>query len=146
MSERIGVRVEHAPSRCPYCHEDLGGADEVVACRDCGARHHAPCWGEDRKCATCRSERVLGAPVATVAAPQEDAPVASAPPAVTTVTEETLVWLSLPLLAWMGVGIIAWAQEPVAAGALLVLAVLLTVWTWRRLRSPPPPAVKPKGE
>lgn len=46
--------------RCPYCHDALqvaGGG--WVACGACLARHHAPCWGEARRCASCSSRSAL---------------------------------------------------------------------------------------
>ena len=44
--------------RCPYCHEDCG-EDAVAVCRNCLARHHAPCWDELGACASCSQTRVL---------------------------------------------------------------------------------------
>ena len=54
------VRVEGAPTRCPFCHESCS-ADEALVCRDCLARHHSECWGESGSCGSCGSEVALGA-------------------------------------------------------------------------------------
>jgi hypothetical protein len=69
------IRVDHAPSRCPYCHEDFVSLEDVVACAACGARHHAECHAQDRRCATCGSTDVLvhvrqGAAAASAARPR----------------------------------------------------------------------------
>ena len=53
------VRVAAAPTRCPYCHDGLGG--ELAACAGCGARHHAACWDAHARCATCGEDDALRA-------------------------------------------------------------------------------------
>ena len=57
--ERSRVRVERSPSRCPYCHDELSSVEDVVACAECGARHHRGCQSEHGACATCGSSKVL---------------------------------------------------------------------------------------
>lgn len=46
------VRVEGAPTRCPFCHDEAS-AQDTVACVACLARHHATCWDEAARCASC---------------------------------------------------------------------------------------------
>lgn len=51
---RQDVRVERSAVRCPFCHDEVATEDDAwVACAGCLARHHAACWNESRKCATC---------------------------------------------------------------------------------------------
>jgi hypothetical protein len=51
---RDQVRVEHGPTRCPFCHESVAPAsDDWVACSQCLGRHHAACWEEGAACAGC---------------------------------------------------------------------------------------------
>ena len=46
--------------RCPYCHDDLpDDAPDWVACRRCLARHHAGCWKDCGRCATCSHGHAL---------------------------------------------------------------------------------------
>lgn len=48
------VRVEHGPTRCPFCHESVApAADDWVACSQCLGRHHSACWEEGAACAGC---------------------------------------------------------------------------------------------
>src|SRR5262249_40031029 len=59
-----GVRVEFAPGlqRCPFCHEAVAvDATDWVACKQCLARHHAACWGESKRCASCEHTTAIGA-------------------------------------------------------------------------------------
>lgn len=46
-------------SRCPFCHEGVGDADEQVACQRCLARHHRACWGEGGRCSSCQAPTPL---------------------------------------------------------------------------------------
>ena len=65
MRERPDVHVAESRVRCPYCHDSIG--DEVedwVACEGCLARHHAQCWRESGRCASCSKRRVLVRPKA----------------------------------------------------------------------------------
>ncbi|MEZ0230291.1 MAG: hypothetical protein ACAI25_16835 [Planctomycetota bacterium] len=49
--------------KCPFCHEPLE-FDRVawVACAGCLARHHASCWTESPRCASCADPRALSLP------------------------------------------------------------------------------------
>lgn len=60
--ERPDVKVAAGVLRCPFCHDEVRtvGAD-WVACRSCLARHHAACWTESKKCATCGHEQSIAA-------------------------------------------------------------------------------------
>jgi hypothetical protein len=54
MDEKVAVRIDHSPVRCPYCHGDVLTDQEVwIACAACLARHHADCWSETKRCASC---------------------------------------------------------------------------------------------
>lgn len=53
------LRVQGAPGRCPFCRDELGSPPGLVACAGCGARHHAPCYREHGRCATCGGKDVL---------------------------------------------------------------------------------------
>lgn len=55
------VEVRGSPTRCPFCHEGCTADDDNVVCRDCLARHHAPCWAEAGRCGACSSERPMEA-------------------------------------------------------------------------------------
>jgi hypothetical protein len=48
-----------APTRCPYCHEQIEPAefDDCVVCESCLSRHHADCW--EGRCASCKTTAVL---------------------------------------------------------------------------------------
>jgi len=49
-------RTEHHerdPYRCPYCHAGVGTGAGVRACPTCTAPHHAECYEELGKCASC---------------------------------------------------------------------------------------------
>lgn len=52
------IRIDRAPTRCPFCHDDAA-ADGTVACAECLARHHSACWDEGGRCAACGVERRL---------------------------------------------------------------------------------------
>lgn len=56
--ERDDVRVAASRTRCPFCHSSFAD-DEWVACRECLARHHVACWGENGACATCAATRFI---------------------------------------------------------------------------------------
>jgi len=81
VSEHAGeVRVDGSPTRCPYCKDQLADVKAIVACAACGARHHAACHAENRRCATCGATDVLvpsgagaPAPTASVAWPAQPA-------------------------------------------------------------------------
>lgn len=72
--ESSRVRVEGAPTRCPYCHDEAG-AEDSVACVSCLARHYATCWEEGARCAACghggRLERSSGRPAEPAPRPQD---------------------------------------------------------------------------
>lgn len=49
--------------KCPFCHEPLEFQSVAwVACGGCLARHHASCWAESPRCATCGDGRSLSLP------------------------------------------------------------------------------------
>ncbi len=52
-------RIEHGPTRCPYCHASVEEAEleASVVCERCLARHHRDCWSGS--CASCSSPRQL---------------------------------------------------------------------------------------
>jgi hypothetical protein len=59
-----------ADLRCPFCHDALDREREAwLACGSCLARHHAACWEESGRCATCRD------PVALTRNPSRVSPV-----------------------------------------------------------------------
>jgi hypothetical protein len=65
------VVVAAPPSRCPWCHDECAPEGSVV-CQACLSRHHAPCWREGGKCASCGQARAMqGAPPTLVIAPAE---------------------------------------------------------------------------
>lgn len=49
------IAVQGSPTRCPFCHDDVGLAQENAVCHDCLARHHSACWDEGGACANCGS-------------------------------------------------------------------------------------------
>jgi hypothetical protein len=52
--------VEASPIRCPFCHDSIETVEERwLACERCLARHHAPCWREAGRCASCASPSAL---------------------------------------------------------------------------------------
>ena len=59
VKEKHEVSVQNSPTRCPFCHEECGPAEEHVVCTDCLARHHSACWESNASCANCSSTRVL---------------------------------------------------------------------------------------
>jgi len=59
-----GVVVRRSPWRCPYCHDAVAAEEEAAVCEACLSRHHADCWGELGRCASCGGARSL------VAAPE----------------------------------------------------------------------------
>lgn len=57
---RDDIRLARGPQRCPYCHAGVGPSDAgQVACQGCLARHHADCWAETGRCASCGGTRAL---------------------------------------------------------------------------------------
>ncbi len=57
---QVAVSRPTAGQRCPFCH-DAVPAQTGVACADCLARHHAPCWEEHARCSACGGEARYGA-------------------------------------------------------------------------------------
>lgn len=54
------VHADASPVRCPFCHEGIAvAAEEWLACEGCLARHHAGCWSESGRCASCGGGRSL---------------------------------------------------------------------------------------
>jgi hypothetical protein len=51
--EAPAIQVSGAPVRCPLCHGDLLTEEALTACRVCSARHHADCWANHSRCASC---------------------------------------------------------------------------------------------
>lgn len=65
------VVVAAPPSRCPWCHDECA-PDGSVVCQACLSRHHAGCWREGGKCASCGQTKALqGAPPTIQVAPAE---------------------------------------------------------------------------
>jgi hypothetical protein len=59
-STPVRIKVGASSIRCPYCHADIDAKSVVwVACQGCLARHHAACWRESKKCATCGEKKAL---------------------------------------------------------------------------------------
>ena len=54
-----GLEVAASPRRCPYCHEEVSAREEALVCAECLSRHHAECWGEHGRCASCGAGRAL---------------------------------------------------------------------------------------
>ena len=50
--ERPCQRIRLEVHRCPYCHDAVPRPERAL-CAGCLAVHHAACWGELRRCATC---------------------------------------------------------------------------------------------
>lgn len=55
--EQAAVDGPDARLRCPYCHDGLAVGDLALACGGCGAHHHATCFTEHGRCATCACPR-----------------------------------------------------------------------------------------
>jgi hypothetical protein len=54
------VSVERGPGHCPFCKDEVGPADDLVACGACAARHHAECHAEGGdRCSACGSTDAL---------------------------------------------------------------------------------------
>jgi hypothetical protein len=54
-----GVRVNNSPTRCPFCHEQVGVEDPARVCRDCLSRHHTGCWADHGSCSSCSCTQSL---------------------------------------------------------------------------------------
>ncbi|RMG09527.1 MAG: DUF3320 domain-containing protein, partial [Planctomycetota bacterium] len=52
-AEELGVSVRGAPTRCPFCHDAVSPEEPNAACNACLSRHHAECWDELGRCASC---------------------------------------------------------------------------------------------
>jgi len=50
---------QRTASTCPYCMEKVTNLREVVACAECGARHHEDCHDESESCAACGGSEAL---------------------------------------------------------------------------------------
>jgi hypothetical protein len=139
LSERVDIRIDSAPSRCPFCHAGMGPEEAVVACRDCGARHHAPCWNESSRCATCSSPRALVEP--TVTQPRAET---IAPPQETPVID--LVGCSTPAVAaWLAVvGLVK--EGHALAWVFFVVALVLTTVPFKLWYAGKGPSTGKKGE
>ena len=61
---RLAALTEGAALRCPYCHDDLGGA--LLTCEGCATTFHDECARGLRRCTTlgCGGRAELAAPVA----------------------------------------------------------------------------------
>jgi hypothetical protein len=60
--ERADVHVVASRSRCPFCHGEISpDVPDWVVCKECLARHHLNCWGENGRCATCGRSQFLPA-------------------------------------------------------------------------------------
>ncbi len=69
QAEETKLEVDRSPVRCPYCHDSCTAEDlAAIVCQQCLSRHHAPCWREAGRCASCSSTRSLSgeAPVIEV--------------------------------------------------------------------------------
>ncbi|MEZ6185172.1 MAG: RING finger protein [Planctomycetota bacterium] len=52
--ERPSARLlPRGPGRCPYCHDALVEGAPSTTCGECRAPHHADCFQELGKCASC---------------------------------------------------------------------------------------------
>jgi hypothetical protein len=70
----LSLRTREAVhTRCPYCHEDFGseGAEALVQCAKCGARHHAECFQEFGKCAVFACSARITEPLRDLAGPEK---------------------------------------------------------------------------
>src|SRR3990172_8736452 len=46
------MREGQASRRCPYCQADMGPAQAIITCPQCGVSHHKECWDANSGCAT----------------------------------------------------------------------------------------------
>jgi hypothetical protein len=53
------VRRKPGETRCPFCHEECLSTENVCACVECLARHHAACWAEGGSCSSCGASQAL---------------------------------------------------------------------------------------
>ncbi|MCA8924325.1 MAG: hypothetical protein KDD82_21120 [Planctomycetes bacterium] len=53
------IQAPRSPARCPWCHDDVQGVEQLVACAVCGARHHDRCHAECGVCASCGASEAL---------------------------------------------------------------------------------------
>ncbi len=63
--------------RCPFCHSSVSPeTEDLVACKQCLARHHRACWDESHRCSSCSGTVPLVAQERALAAGDVVAPVA----------------------------------------------------------------------
>ncbi len=142
MNERARepVRIDQAPSRCPFCHGAFESVRDLVACAACGARHHAECYAQNKKCASCGSSDVLVPPLRAAVAPgpeptgattTRDAPRSVLDAPALTPGELLLVFaLALPLLlvgALVDSAFFPPGSPHAAAGAQVIAAIVILV-------------------
>ena len=53
--EMFRLLRKSAPTRCPYCHDDLNSEEEVWHCENCLTTVHDECRAELNRCPTCNT-------------------------------------------------------------------------------------------
>ncbi len=103
-NEKVSVHLDHSPIRCPYCHGDVATDQEKwIACAACLARHHADCWGEAKRCASCGHSSALAPSNARI-------PVARPVTAARENAYGSTGWVGLKLAAAAGLGLLTFAM------------------------------------
>lgn len=123
------VKVRQAPGRCPFCRDDLGGKQEVVACASCGARHHAGCHAEHGACASCGGAEALYAKGALRGRVELEPPTGSRIRVRVEGERTELTWHLDPQPWW-----VVWLL------LAPLLPVVLPLWLYSRWKPGPPPA------
>lgn len=70
--EKSRARIKVDKPRCPFCHEAVDAEEDKRACDACMAWHHAECWTEHGRCATCGLVAYLGLAEAPSPEPSSD--------------------------------------------------------------------------
>ncbi|MDC3378660.1 hypothetical protein OAX78_00065 [Planctomycetota bacterium] len=70
MSEAVRSKVQLHRDRCPFCHEEVGPADDKLACDGCMAWHHFECWNTHGSCSACGRDRTARTDAVAPAAPR----------------------------------------------------------------------------
>jgi len=78
-------------ARCPYCHDALTAAEPTTSCGNCAAAHHADCFAELGKCASC-GQGAQKEFVPYIAPPAEETPL-------TQIALKLLIAIAVPLIA-----------------------------------------------
>ncbi|MBX3466499.1 MAG: hypothetical protein KF878_06330 [Planctomycetes bacterium] len=122
VAPRSDVHVAASPTRCPFCHDEASAAGSV-ACQGCLARHHAACWDEGGRCATCGGAFRL-------VAPDDDAVSAAWEVEASEQSRRAVRGLQRLILGWQGLRL----RRPCVMSAVEVAAFLPLLWVegWGR--------------